>query len=253
MNPYFFGSKERRLFGIFTPGQSGSGSPGAVVVCYPWGQEYLRSHRSLKHLAALLSRKGVDVLRFDYFGTGDSAGDMCDGDLSGWEQDIETAIDELKDTTSAPSISLVGLRLGATLAARVASRRADIDQLVLWDPVVRGDEYLSDLERTVADVAFQNGRPPEGFSTAGERTVLGFTLKEELARDIATLALADVLPSLPTRTLIVASQPLSSHDALRHQRAVDDYPSPPVWLEDANTGIGAMPVPLLQHLAEWLR
>lgn len=253
MNPFFFGSRERRLFGIFTPGQTGSGNAAAVVVCYPWGQEYLRSHRSLKHLSTLLSRGGVDVLRFDYYGTGDSAGEMSDGDLSGWEHDIETAIDEIKDTTSASSVGLVGLRLGATLAARVASRRTDIEQLVLWDPVVRGDEYLNDLERTVAEVAFQNGRPPEGFGAAGERTILGFTLTEELARDIAALALADALPLLPARTLILASQPLSSHGVLRRQRAVEDYPSAPVWLEDANSGVGAMPVPLIQHLVEWLR
>lgn len=253
MNPFFFGSAERRLFGIYTPGHGGNHQPNAVVVCGPWGQEYLRSHRSLKHLSTLLSRSGVDVLRFDYYGTGDSAGDMCDGDLAGWEADIDTAIDELKDTISASQVGLIGLRLGATLAARVASRRHDIDRLALWDPVVIGEEYLNDLDRTVAEVAFQNGPTPEAPGAAGERTVLGFPMAGDLARDIAKLTLADSLPTLPARTLILASQPLPSHGTLRYQHAVEDFPSPPVWLEDANSGIGAMPVPLIQHLAEWLR
>lgn len=253
MNPFYFGSNDRRLFGIYTPRHGGTSSANAVVMCGPWGQEYLRSYRSLKHLSTLLSRGGVDVLRFDYYGTGDSAGDMGDGELAGWETDIETAIDELKDTTSAPQVGLVGLRLGATLAARVAARRDDIDRLALWDPVVTGEEYLNDLDRTVAEVAFQNGNTPEGIGPAGERSVLGFPLSEKLARDIATLNLADSLPTLPARTLILASQPLPSHTQMRSQHAIEDYPSPSVWLEDANTGIGAMPVPLIQHLAGWLR
>ena len=253
MTPFFFGSNTRRLFGLYTPATGGGLSPRAVVICYPWGQEYLRSHRSLKHLSTLLARSGIDVLRFDYFGTGDSAGDMCDGNLAGWESDIEAAIDELKDTASVTQVGLVGLRLGATLAARVASRRDDVDRLCLWDPVVLGDEYLVDLERTAADVAFHGAQTPDSLSTNDERTILGFTLRDELAKDIARLELAPSLSAAPVRTLILATQPLGSHTALRRHHVVEDFPSPPVWLEDANTGVGAMPVNLLQHLAEWLR
>lgn len=253
MNPFYFGSSARRLFGIYMPARGSRTSPSAVVVCYPWGQEYLRSHRSLKHLSTLLARAGVDVLRFDYYGTGDSAGDMGDGDLAGWESDIETAIDELKDTTSAPHVGLVGLRLGATLAARVAARRSDVDRVALWDPVVLGDEYLQDLDRVAAEVAFHGGRSLDVAGAGGEREILGFTLSEALAKTIAELKLTDSLSTLPLRTLILASQPLTSHSVLRHHHAIDDYPSPPVWLEDANTGVGAMPVNLLQHLAGWLR
>lgn len=253
MTPFFFGFNERRLFGIYMPAHGSGSSPSAVVVCYPWGQEYLRSHRSLKYLSTLLARSGVDVLRFDYYGTGDSAGDMSDGTLAGWEADIETAIEELKDTTSASRVGLVGLRLGATLAARVAARRNDIDRLALWDPVVLGDEYLHDLERTDAEVRFHGAWTPDGVGATGERTILGFALSEALTRDIAALNLADSLPALPSRTLILASQPLSSHDSLRRQHAVEDHPGPPVWLEDADSGVGAMPVHLIQHVAGWLR
>ena len=69
-----------------------------------------------------LAAQGWHVLRFDYFGTGDSAGEFDEADLTGWEADIEQALDELLDMAGARKVALVGLRLGATLAARVAAR-----------------------------------------------------------------------------------------------------------------------------------
>src|SRR5262245_860401 len=98
MTPLYFGSATRRLFGIYEPGTGGRRAPQAAVLCYPWGQEYIRAHRSMRRLAMMLSAAGRDTFRFDYFGTGDSAGDMVDGSVAGWEKDIEAAIDEAKDT-----------------------------------------------------------------------------------------------------------------------------------------------------------
>jgi uncharacterized protein len=248
MNPFYFGSGDRRLFGIYDPGQGGGSR--AVLLCHPWGQEYLRAHRCLRHLATLLARQGVHVLRFDYHGTGDSAGDGADEDLAGWEQDLETAIDELKDTSGALRVGLVGLRLGATLAASVAARRPDdVDALALWDPVVRGDEYLSELDR----VAGEDSRP----KADGEREVLGFVLTARMAAAVRSLDLLALVPSLPSRTRVVVTDPLPSHAALdaalagRALDAVERMPSAPAWYEDRSSGVGAMPVTVLQRLAGW--
>jgi len=66
--------------------------------------------------------------------------------VQGWKADIETAMDELRHITDLQQVTLVGLRLGATLAAAVAAdRQSDVDELVLWDPVVSGPEYLAEL------------------------------------------------------------------------------------------------------------
>ena len=45
-----------------------------MVVCPPLGPEYFNSYRSLRHLADRLAENGVSALRFDYDGTGNSAG-----------------------------------------------------------------------------------------------------------------------------------------------------------------------------------
>ncbi len=104
------------------------------------------THWAFRRLAALLAGAGVHVLRFDYFGTGDSAGSSDEGTLAAWIDDIALAERTLRELSNASRSSLVGYRLGAVLAWRacriLATRPRD---LVLWEPVVRGANYLEEL------------------------------------------------------------------------------------------------------------
>ena len=113
MNPFFFGSSEERLLGVHHPPRGRVPREVGVLLCYPLGQEYMRAHRAFRQLAMLLARRGFHVLRFDWFGTGDSAGAGEEGSIARWLEDARTAIDELKDTAGVTRVSLVGLRLGA--------------------------------------------------------------------------------------------------------------------------------------------
>ena len=143
MRPDFFGD-DRTLFGIYHPPRGNPKPPvRAVVICPPFGQDYIRSHWSLRLLAGQLARKGMHVLRFDYFGIGDSLG--CPSDvktMSHWEQNVESAIDRLLEESNADSCQLLGLRTGAALAARVATRRSQVNSLLLWEPVDCGEHWL---------------------------------------------------------------------------------------------------------------
>src|SRR5262245_41582517 len=115
MRPFFFG-RERRLYGAL---HEAPGTPRGtgVLLCYPGVQEYNVTHWAFRKLAGLLARDGFQVLRFDYSCTGDSQGDVRDGRLEHWVEDIAMAADELKDAGGVRKVSLVGLRLGAMLAA----------------------------------------------------------------------------------------------------------------------------------------
>ena len=74
MTPIQFGPADRRLFGLLQPAQ-GNATRTGVVLCNPMGQEAVRVHRMYRVLADRLNRAGLHVLRFDWFGSGDSAGD----------------------------------------------------------------------------------------------------------------------------------------------------------------------------------
>jgi pimeloyl-ACP methyl ester carboxylesterase len=102
----------------------------------------VRAHRALRQLAARLAKEGTAVLRFDYTGAGDSAGDNEAGDVETWLGDVGAAVDEARRGAGVSRVTLLGLRFGATLAALAAAARDDVERLVLWEPVEQGASYL---------------------------------------------------------------------------------------------------------------
>ena len=143
MVPFHFGSPERLAFGLFHPAAADSREDRAVLLCNPFGQEAVRSHRLYRVLAERLARLGLAVLRFDYHATGDSLGADEDGDIEGWVGDTRLALRELAQRSGSQRIVCLGARLGAPIAARAASGVPGVARLVLWDPIVQGAEYLA--------------------------------------------------------------------------------------------------------------
>ena len=117
------------------------------VFCHPFGEEKLWAHRAYVTFARALAQRGHPVLRLDFRGNGDSSGEFAASSLSTMLQDVDRAIDTVKQRTGAASVNLLGLRFGATLAALAADRREDVASLVLWAPVVNGGRYMQDLLR----------------------------------------------------------------------------------------------------------
>jgi uncharacterized protein len=260
VTPFYFGTGRRRLFGIYdSPGADGSTNLRAAVFCNPWGPEYIYAHRSLRQLATRLSLAGFHILRFDYFGTGDSAGELIEGDLEGWEEDIETAIEELTDLTGAKRVVLAGLRLGATLAVSVgARRRKEVDALVLLDPIVSGETYLQDLglssggERRVGE-----GRIPRPLEGGGHE-ILGFPVTPKVAQELKSIDLIAQIPTMLVSTLILVSEHLPCHQLLEHAvKQVDKAPEieyagdSPVWIERRDNP-GIVPVDTINRVVRWI-
>jgi uncharacterized protein len=218
MTPFQFGPPGRRLFGIHYRGavaQAGVRA-SAVLLCNPFGQEAVRSHRMFRLLSERLARAGHDVLRFDYYGTGDSMGDDLDGDLAGWAGDVHEADRELHVRSGSKRTVWIGMRLGAAVALRAAKNAPDgLARLVLWDPVLDGGRYLQHLrERHVASLeeAFslppvpapaQLARNPANF--VGE--AIGFALPAPLREQVAALRLPDHRWPARPASIVVLTDP----------------------------------------------
>jgi len=138
-----------------------------AVICAPGGYEYTRAHRTLRHLADRLARAGIPALRFDYHGTGNSAGDDFDPDrVATWIANIRDACREARAATGRDRVCLVGVRLGATLAA-LASREMPVDDLVLWNPCVSGRNYVREMQAIAMSVEGAEERAEGFLETAG--------------------------------------------------------------------------------------
>jgi pimeloyl-ACP methyl ester carboxylesterase len=137
---FWFGPQERPLFARLRLPEGGL-ARGGVVLCPPFGFESWRAGRAYGVLSGQLAAEGFAVLHFDYDGTGDSSG-TDDGPerVEAWQHSITEAVATMRQS-GARHVSLVGLRLGATLAAS-ASAACQPDALVLWDPCESGRSYL---------------------------------------------------------------------------------------------------------------
>ena len=211
MHVSYFGSSERRLFGAYHPPEDGGERNAAVLLCGPAPQEYMQSHWVLRKLAARLATAGFHVLRFDYYGTGDSGGDSSAGSLEQWRADVVTALQELRDAAAVRRVSVVGFRLGATLAAQAPIRVRD---LVLWEPVVAGTAYLDEL-RASHERCFAHCLHPPRLPRRGPLLeILGCPLPESVEANVRDLQLGPPLACRADRVAVVASEDLTSHRRL---------------------------------------
>ncbi|MDN3638480.1 alpha/beta fold hydrolase [Simiduia curdlanivorans] len=145
MEAFFFGSSTHSLYGVYHPPAVATFNNQAVLLCGPVAHEAIRLHKALRFIATQLANAGFHVLRFDYRGQGDSAGNMDGVTPACWQEDIVCAIQELRDISMATNISIIGVRMGGLLAATLKSTPVKVSRLVLWDPWVAGEAYQAEI------------------------------------------------------------------------------------------------------------
>src|ERR1700722_17981292 len=92
----YFGPDGARLFGWLHRPRVAKTDTG-LVICQPFGYEAICSHRAARSLAEAAAALGMPALRFDYLGTGNSAGTESEADqIDVWSRDVLTAIAELQ-------------------------------------------------------------------------------------------------------------------------------------------------------------
>ncbi len=217
------------------------------------------AHRAFRHLADRLAAQGLDTLRFDYRGTGDSYGAAAEASVAGWLDDIGSAIEELQSITGCRRIGLVGLRLGASLAAEAAVQRREVDRVVLWKPVTSGPSYLSELAERQSNVP-RPGRVRLAWRRRGSRDLLGYPLTRELEAELAGIEIGRLTVPPRVRALYVSTEEREDPQATRElagafsELDVRVQPDSTPWLLDINDdlGPGYVPVEALQAITDWL-
>lgn len=148
IKPSFFKSGVHNLYGIhYQPPEIQSHQQSrshAILMCHPIGHEYPRSYRNLQQLSIQLAQSGFDIFRFDYAGTGNSSGESAELTLEQCGNDVETAATYIRQQSGCQQLSIIAVRMGApfVLNANIES----VQNLILWDPVVHGANYINMLE-----------------------------------------------------------------------------------------------------------
>lgn len=227
-HPFFLAGSGGRLFCVLYAHPRATWS---ALYLPPFGEEMNRSRR----MAALLGRRvalaGGALLVLDPLGTGDSDGGLEGASWPQWLDDAGRALAWLAREGPAPAVAAVGLRTGALLALDRA-RAHELPHAVLWQPVARGDLFLSQLLRV---------RVAAGLESGGRETVkeLRERLKAGEVVDVGgypvTPVMADALDGLLLRDL------------------AEGYGGAVHWLQVSATPDGPVPPALGAVVAHWMR
>ena len=225
VNAEYIGRGERQLFSVRYSPQSGdpkwkSARRHGVVLCHALGHEYTRAYRNLQQLALMLCSDGFEVLRFDYFGTGNSAGRYEDFRVESLEADLRHAVEHFVDSTDIEDVSLVGIRIGATIAARTQFE-CPISKIVIWDPVFDGSHYVTNLAALHSYALESQTRFPTPKSTDVDQ-LFGHRWNDEKRSSFHRLKLKSI-PTSGLERLLVASENYLS-DELGAQAPAVDWP-----------------------------
>lgn len=202
--PLFLDRRGQQLFAIaYFPRGSEAAKP-AVVFFAPFAEEMNRARRMVTLLGEALAARGIGLVSFDYYGTGDSAGDFSETRWDFWIDDGIAAIQWASDRFGGP-IAVLGLRLGAGPALAAVEGCPDcIRHIILWQPVASGAVFLNQFLRlrVAADLA----RASQKVTSAGLRNLLtsgrtlevaGYALTPEMAAAIDGFRLIDCKPTKP--------------------------------------------------------
>lgn len=152
-----------------------------VLILPPFAYEYWTTHHSLQTLQERLADDRHLVLRMDYAGTGDAAGDLWDaGCLVRWQQQVKDAVAQLRNW-GAQQITLIGLRFGALMALQM-SESLQVDCIVAWMPIISGRRYVRELRLTTTEVSGEHAAVMPACCY-----VAGVVLPESLLADISRL------------------------------------------------------------------
>jgi hypothetical protein len=221
-----------------------------VVVVPGFGYTEMVTRFGWTQFAQQCANQSIPAVLFDYPSTGNSADDACSG-----EPDIEVWTQALRDVIRCIGgpVVLVGLRLGATLAA-VSTRIREIDEavcgLVLWAPVVSGRKFRREL--TLLASAAPNTSDEAGLSFGG------FAYPAALLEQIAGLELGTVAPGKQRPLLIVddARRPIRDDTARElHEVGWDitrkSCPETTAWV-DQSSELSEVPERTFAAIVTWM-
>lgn len=166
--------------------------PRAHIIHLPaFGEEMNRCRALVATQARQFAEAGYSCTVVDLYGTGDSEGEPSQASFEIWRGNVASAIAAGKASADVPVI-LWGLRLGGLLALDFAAHSEQpIQQILLWQPVLSGKRYVTQLLRQRVASLVGKDLPPETTQEIRQRLdqgeaveVSGYILGGQLLGDI---------------------------------------------------------------------
>jgi len=214
LQPAFVAGSAGRLFvSCFAPAH---GTDTWLLFVPPFAEEMNKSRRMLARLGYALAAEGIGLCLPDLYGSGDSEGDFGDARMAIWQRDLLDVSQWLQTEHSCSRLLLGGLRYGALLAMSSRAALPDVAACLLWQPISKGQQQLTQFLRLRQAAAIMGGGAKETLKDLQQQLdqgqpleVAGYLLPAELAAAMAAQNLAELAPpaGLPVRWLELSRDP----------------------------------------------
>jgi len=144
--PLFINSGNKHIFAVIHTPDNTTSKKGIIFI-HPYAEEKQRVDRILVNCARQLCSKGYFVMRFDFFGCGDSEGNFEELSHESQMSDLRIVTEYFVGTTGVEKIYLFGVRLGSNIAIQYAGADNNIANIILWSPIINGADYAETLLR----------------------------------------------------------------------------------------------------------
>ena len=204
-----FESDGEEIFGVLhTPERLPA--PG-VVMCHGFTGHKAEAHRLFVRAARDFAQHGLCALRFDFRGSGDSAGEFRDMTISREIADAAAAFAFLasRPEVIAERIGVLGLSLGGCVAACLAGQEERIRALVLWSALAHPERLTERFSGC--------------FGADGVHDMQGWDLGKGLLDDVPNIRPLDSLRNYAGPSLVVhgtRDESVPSSDAAEYRVAL---------------------------------
>ena len=127
--PLTFNSEGYQLAGFLHSG----GSKNIIILCHGFTGNKVESKRLFVEAAREFALGGIDAFRFDFYGSGDSAGDFAETTLSHNIQNLKDAV-ALMQEKAYENIAVLGLSMGGATSILTVSD-SPVNYLITWSTV----------------------------------------------------------------------------------------------------------------------
>lgn len=136
--PITFSNHGQQMVGMIHDPARGRPGP-ALLMCHGFTGNRMEAHFLFVKMARKLAAAGYVVMRFDFRGSGESAGEFADVTIPGEVDDAKIALAYLRahPAVDPERVTLLGLSMGGAVAATVAGQDEQLSGLILWSAVAR--------------------------------------------------------------------------------------------------------------------
>lgn len=187
---HFVATRSGALFVV----QFGQANPDKSILLLPSIFEEMNLSRAvLAKQAQYLADSGYCVYCLDYFGSGDSEGEIEQAEVNIWLQNITDAAAWL-NSAGVNSLRLWGMRFGgllATLALQDVTKILSVSQMILWKPVNKGKQFMTQFLRLKQANSMMQGSEKvnwrETILSGNNTDVAGYEISAQLLASIDSL------------------------------------------------------------------